>query len=163
MTQASDSPVLDAIRAAFLVRAGLSIIVASRSADFIPSVGRGGACRVGNDRSHVSIIVPTPGADTLLADLKASGSIAVVFCEVVTHHTLQLKGEDAVVAPPGPTDVATFREALEARIPLFETMGYAEAFTRQLYPFDPRELVTVRFTPRSLFDQTPGPRAGLRL
>jgi len=47
---------LDADHAAF-IQSGVSVIVASRNADFIADVVRGCGCRVSRDRRQVTVLV----------------------------------------------------------------------------------------------------------
>ena len=56
---------LDADHAAF-IQGGVSVIVASRDADFVADVVRGCGCRVSRDRRQVTVLVEPSRAGTLL-------------------------------------------------------------------------------------------------
>src|SRR5262249_53378285 len=93
-----EGPFLDEDNAAFVQR-GISIVAASRDATLMPSIARATGCVVSPDRRRVTIFAIESQAQQLLADVRASGRIAVVFSQPTTHRTLQLKAEDARIRP----------------------------------------------------------------
>jgi hypothetical protein len=153
------APIIDAAHAAFLL-GRVSIVAASRDARNVPTLMRGLGCRVSRDRRQVTVLLRASQSASLLADLRASGVIAVVFSEPSTHRTLQLKGEDARVGPLQRGDaglLARYRDAMVAEIcPL----GYAEALIRAMFSCPVDDAVAVTFRPSQAFSQTPGPGAG---
>jgi hypothetical protein len=155
-------PVLNEAHAAF-VTSGVSIVVAGRDAENLPTVVRAVGCRVSADRRRVTVFVPRSQAAELLGDLQANQEIAAVFSLPSTHRTIQLKSRDAALAPVGPADLA----CIAAQIDLFTVdiakLGHAGEFARAVAAHAPDDLVGIEFTPYAAFAQTPGPRAGERL
>jgi hypothetical protein len=98
----------------------------------------------------------------VLDDLRANGLIAVVFSEPTTHHTLQLKGNDAQVLPCDQAGEAVAERHLRRFVDELADIGIRADVARTLLA---REggLVAVRFTVREAYEQTPGPQAGTAL
>ncbi len=145
------------------IESGVSISLASRDVRRVPSVSKGVGCTVAGDRRQVRVLVDAAQAGQLLADVAASGALAVVFCLPSSHRTLQLKGRDAreVALAPGEREVAErHRQAFaEDLLPL----GYALPFARATHGFQAERLRALSFTLSDLYEQTPGPNAGVRL
>jgi hypothetical protein len=146
-----------------LLRTGFMVTVASRDAAHIPSVARALGCRVSPDRTRVTVVLLASQSAALLADLRATGVIAVVFTQPSTHRTIQLKGSDATVGAPEPGAQALVEANAAAALADLALAGYPESFARTLFALDPPDLVAVGFTPTAAFFQTPGPQAGKRL
>ena len=159
---AAGEPLLDADPAAF-IQSGVSIVVASRDAANMPRVARALGCRVSEDRRRVTVYLAAFQAAPLLAAIRAEGAIAVAFNLPSTHRAFQLKGADAAVVPLDRSDVERARRYVDAFSADIGLLGYAEVYGRALLWFDPAELTGVAFTPAAAFEQTPGPRAGVRL
>ena len=155
-------PLLDADHAAF-IQSGVSIVVASRDGANVPRVARALGCRVSEDRRRVTVYLAAFQAAPLLAAVRAEGAIAVAFNLPSTHRAFQLKGTDAAVVPLDRADVERAQRYVEAFSADIGLLGYAAAYGRALLWFDPAELTGVAFAPAAAFEQTPGPRAGVRL
>ena len=155
-------PLLDADHAA-LIQSGVSIVVASRDATNAPRVARALGCRVSADRRRVTVYLGAFQAAPLLAAIRAEGAIAVAFNLPSTHRALELKGTDAAAVPLDRSDVEHAQRYVDAFAADIGLLGYAEAYGRALLWFDPAELTGIAFTPAAAFEQTPGPRAGVRL
>ena len=149
---------LDADHAAF-IQSGVSVIVASRNADFVADVVRGCGCRVSRDRRQVTVLVEPSRAGTLLDDVAANGMVAVVFSQPSTHRTIQLKGTDAQIVKLTAADRAVAARHLAAWIEELSSIGYAKEFAGALRG-RAEHLAAIRFTPSAAFQQTPGPGAG---
>ena len=147
---------------AFLQRRVL-VSVASRNADRVPSVVRSVGFRIHRASQKVTVFVVARQSEHVLADIRATGQVAVVFSEPSTHRTLQVKGESALVGTLEDGDWPAIGGYGEAAVAELAPLGYAEAWTRKLVECTPAQVVAVRFAPGSAFGQTPGPRAGERL
>jgi hypothetical protein len=157
------TPLLDAEHAAFILLPGISITAASSGPDNRPQLGRALGCRLGADRSRVAVLIPADQNPELVAALRASRAIAVVFSQPSTHRTIQLKGTDAVVEPPAADDVGCAERWRAGFVAELAALGYAEALVGAFVWSDPAGLAAVSFTPSAAFQQTPGPRAGTPL
>ena len=152
-------PLLDEDNAAF-IQTGISIVAASRDASLMPSIGRAAGCRVSPDRRAVSIVLPQGQATQLVADVKASGHIAVVFSRPSTHRTMQLKADDARVRPATQEEGASIARYVEAFGREIAALGHTHEQAVALFAFRDDDLVAIDFTPNAAFEQTPGPKAG---
>jgi len=142
------------------VGGGVSIRLASCDLARRPAVGRALAGRVAEDRRTVTLVLIGPAAVPLLDAVGDSRTIAAAFSQPTTHRSLQLKGFDATIGPAGPEHAAAVdRQRRAFAIDLAE-YGFPERFAAFAYAYDPRDLVTIRFTCAAAFDQTPGPGAG---
>jgi hypothetical protein len=159
---AAGEPLLDADHAAF-IQSGVSIVVASRDATNAPRVARALGCRVSADRRRVTVYLGAFQAAPLLAAIRAEGAIAVAFNLPSTHRAFQLKGTDAAAVPLDRSDLEHAQRYVDAFAADIGLLGYAAAYGRALLWFDPAELTGIAFTPAAAFEQTPGPRAGVRL
>lgn len=158
----SEPPLLDAAKAAFLA-GPVAINAGSHDAARLPSITRAFGCKVSPDRREVVVFMSTHHSRTILRDLTAGAPIAVVFSRPKTHETLQLKGLRARIQPLAPGD----REIMLASGAAFSAeimaLGYPEAFSLAIMAPAADEAVGVAFTPSAVFEQTPGPKAGMRL
>lgn len=144
---------------AALMARPVSVIVGSRDAQQRPHVMRAVGCRLAPDRRRITVLLTRAGSTQVLADLLANGRIAAVFSEPSSHHTLQVKGRDAQVAPCGPEDTALSQRYLLAFADEIGRLGFAAEVAHTMLRHDD-DLVAVHFTPCEAYDQTPGPQAG---
>jgi len=91
---------------AALIEHRVSIMVGSRDAGLRPHLLRAVGCRLSADRRRATLLVPERSSGEVLSDLRDNGRIAVVFSQPTSNRTLQLKGNDASIAPCGPHDAA---------------------------------------------------------
>lgn len=138
----------------------VSLMLASRDAAGWPTLGRALACDVSPDDGRLTVyFARTPNA-ALLAAVAESGQAALVVTKPSTHHSIQLKGRDAAVAPAGEGAAPVVAQHVAGFTRDVGLIGFSAAFSRTLMVHDPRDLAAVTFTPEAAFDQTPGPRAG---
>jgi hypothetical protein len=159
MKSGGDAAPLEETHAEF-IQGGVSVIVAARDAEHVAEAVRGCGCRVSRDRRRVIVLVDRVRAETLVADVTANGQIAVVFSQPSTHRTIQLKGTDASVVRPKPSDRALVASHREEWIDELCRIGYSRGFASAFWGRLPETLVAVAFTPSAAFEQTPGPAAG---
>ena len=157
-----ERPLLNEQQAAFL-GGPVAVNLASHDVALVPSLSRAYGCRVSADRREVTVFVSKPRSETILCDLAAGAQIAVVFSRPKTHETLQIKGACARIQPLEPGD----REIMLASSVAFSTeiiaLGYSENFSHALMTPATDEAVGIVFLPVAVFEQTPGPKAGMRL
>jgi hypothetical protein len=151
-------PLIDEDQAAFLQR-GLSITAGTAGGEF-PEMCRVLGCRLSADRRRMRILLSRRQGAALLADVRASGRIAVVFSEPSTHRTIQLKGADASLLPASVEDAALARRHRDAFVAEVEVLGFRADMAGALHACPDDELVAIHFTVEAAFSQTPGPRAG---
>ena len=126
-------------------------------------MARGLGCIVSDDRRKVKILFHPEQAAELLEDVRSQGVIAVVFSEPPTHITLQLKGSDAriVETPPGAEQLRDSHVEDFANIVM--PMGFSPALIRGAIGGTLVMPSAVEFTLDSVYEQTPGAKAGARL
>lgn len=153
---------LSAAQVAFVV-GPVAINAASHDAVGIPSITRAFGCWVTADRREVVILLSTLRSQAFLRDLAAGAAIAVVFSRPKTHETLQLKGARGRIQPLEEGDRQIMLAYAAAFTSEIIALGYSERFSRALTQAVADETIAVTFAPNAAFDQTPGPRAGMRL
>ena len=145
---------------AAFIQGGVSITIASRDERLVPSIAKAVGCRVGTDGRELTVLMFADAAESVARDIARCGLAAVVFTQPSTNRTLQLKGRDARAVPVQPADVALVRRWLALFGDVLQPLGWSQTFVDAVFWHDPAQLVAVRFTPDSAFQQTPGPGAG---
>lgn len=158
----ADFPALDAAQAAFL-SGPVAINVASLDAARVPSIARGFGCRVSADRLEVVVFLARPRSRRILDDLAAGAAIAAVFSRPATHVTLQLKAAGARIQALAKGDREIMLACGAAFCAEIMALGYSASFSQALMAPTRDDAVGVAFTPEAVFEQTPGPKAGMRL
>jgi hypothetical protein len=159
MSRLKAEPVLNEKWASF-VQGGVSVVAGSRSADNAPTLARAIGCRVSPNRQKVTLFFHGPQAESLLASVRSTRTIAAVFTQPSTHTSIQLKGVDAAEGAVRSAHVDVANRSADAFVAETTPLGYPEDVLRAVLWFDPKDLVAVNFTPVLAFLQTPGPRAG---
>lgn len=153
---------LDGATAEFIIGV-TSMSIATRDTQLLPAVGKAFGCLVSADRRVLTVIIDGEQSAQSAADIGCGSPVAVVFSLPATHRTVQIKGEQAALAPATPTQRVRARIHADAIVEHLVPLGYDEAALRMLFGFDPDRLLAVRFAPTAVFAQTPGPRAGERI
>jgi hypothetical protein len=155
-------PLIDEELAAFL-QSGISMHAGTVGPGNAPQIARAAGCRIAADRRAVTVYLVESQARELLAQLRASGAVAVTFTKPKSHRTVQLKGADARVVPVRPQDALDVDRQVAAFDAELASIGFPERFGWTLAGGSPLGLAAVAFTPTSAFVQTPGPSAGTAL
>lgn len=161
-TDAGPLPLLAPEFVAMMVR-GVSVIVASSDARQRPSIMRAVGSHVAPDARHLTVFVSRRQSRQLVADVAATGRIAVVFSEPFTHRTVQLKGVQAQIRDAVAEDEPALARYLASMETEIARVGYAPPLTRAMLAYQLDDLVAISFIPTQAFDQTPGPKAGATL
>lgn len=147
---------------AALLERRVSIVVASRDAQRRPHLMRALGCRLCADGRCMTLLLPLRGAAQVLEDLRSNGAIAAVFSEPTTNRSLQLKGDDAQVLPATAEDETLAAEHLERFVAEIGELGFPASVAQTILCAE-GGIAAVRFSVREAYEQTPGPRAGVRL
>ncbi len=135
-----------------------------RDRNLVPSGCRVSAWRVQPDGRTMTLFIPNPLVDRVIASLEDNGQLAVTIEEHPTHETYQLKGRYLRHRPVEADDlalVARFRERFVRSIRSEIPPGVPESFVGGFAVPDPAVVVDVDV--REVYLQTPGPGAGGRL
>lgn len=126
-----------------------------------PSVTRGLAGRWEGEEFQVYL----NGLDRCLIDpLPSEGaSAAAIICLPSTLQTYQVKGGFWGIRPLMPSETAWLAGAAERTVIELCKIDCPERLGQVYIAHAPQQVVVVRFRPTAVFEQTPGPRAGLPL
>jgi hypothetical protein len=145
--------------ASYLRPGPFSVVVATCDDQQAPDAVRAWGPRLLDDRATVEFFVGRAAADKLMQNLGRSRVIAIAVANMTTYQTIQLKGQCIEVGQPEPGDLPWILAHNEAFAGVMPLVGVAEAAARGLMVTD---VIRLRFVPDSLFDQTPGPEAGIQ-
>ncbi|MGL4237659.1 hypothetical protein [Tabrizicola sp.] len=144
-----------------LIESHPSIIVGTCDRALVPTMSRGYGARVIDGGEAVEVLISRwPGRQTL-ANIEATGQIAVTFTTPETYDAYQIKGKAVSWGDCTAADLelsAVFTAVIRKRI---RGLGESEGLVRVI--FASRGLYRVRLVPEAVFLQTPGKNAGQRL
>lgn len=146
-----------------MVDKGVSAIVSACDAQLRPSIMRAMGSSITPDGGTVTVYLARQQSRQLLLDLAATGRIAVVFSEPLSHQTVQVKASQPRIRPAQAADeplLQRYRAAMEYEL---ARVGIDARFVHAMFAWQLDDLVAISFEPEVAFDQTPGPRAGAAL
>ena len=146
-----------------MIDKGVSAIVASRNAARRPSLMRAVGTGISPDGARITVFVASSQSRQLLQDVAATGCIAVVFSEPLSHRTVQVKAHEAELRAATEADVPLLQRYLASMEYEVGCVGYDAPFVRAMLGFRLDDVVAISFSPAEAFDQTPGPKAGTAL
>jgi hypothetical protein len=145
---------------AALMESGCSLIVGSIDASGAPEATRGFGLRVVRDGGTLRVIVPADAIRTH-ENLRTVGAVAVTATDVATLRSTQVKGRAISVEAATDADRAVFaRHCDEFFTAVHESDGTPLELVVRILPADIAAFV---MTVDEVFDQTPGPAAGVRV
>lgn len=147
-------------RSAAMMQLGGAMAVASCDAQHRTSLVWGHGSRISEDRRSVTVFVAASQSAELLQHVAQTQRIAVVYTEMPSNRSLQIKGQDAAVSPLEPGDHARVMANCAAFVAKALQEGYPEPPMRAYVRVEPDDIVAVSFTPSAAFVSTPGPHAG---
>lgn len=145
----------DAVRAH--LGGGVSVIAGSVSRHGVPFATRAYGVRViGDDLIEVFLPADEP---TLLDNVRATGRVSTTTGDVYTHQSVQFKGRVESLTECTEDEDATARALYDEFVVKVAPLQNIppQAFREQL----PKAFMTCTVRVERLFDQTPGPKAGL--
>lgn len=121
-----------------------------------PSVGRAWGLRIDGGRAVRAVV----GADAAtVANLRVGGRVAMVVADVASYRAVQVKGSTVALEPPVAADHDTYRRYRRD----FTAALRAAGRTTPMELVWPASITALTFEVDAVFDQTPGPGAGLAL
>lgn len=142
------------------VEGGCALIVGTVAPDGLPHATRGWGLDVLDDRGTVRLLLAADDEVTL-QNLAAGGRIAITTADVPTLHSMQLKGRALGTEPATDADRARAGRFVDAFFhDITETEGVPRRLLERLLPED---YVACTVVVEELFNQTPGPAAGVRV
>lgn len=146
-----------------MIDKGVSAIVASRNAANRPSLMRAVGAGISADGAEITVYLSRSQSRQLLQDVAATGQLAVVFSEPLSHRTVQVKAQAARLRAADDSDLPCLRRYLASMEYEVGCVGFDAVFVRAMLACRLEDTVAIRFAPSQAFDQTPGPRAGSAL
>lgn len=160
---AADPPPLLSPEHIAMIGKGVSAIVASRNAALRPSLMRAVGTGISTDGSEITVYLARTQSRQLLQDLAATGHLAVVFSEPLSHRTVQVKSKAVRLRAADESDLPLLRRYLASMEYEVACVGFDADFVRAMLACELGDVVAVSFRPDEAYDQTPGPRAGSAL
>jgi hypothetical protein len=139
------------------IESGVATIVGTGNGAGWPSIAFAWAPRVTEDRDTVEFFVDTPRADTLLANLRENGQIAVTMADPVSYRSVQFKGRFIDASETRDEDKPWVQQQREAFVTTTSLIGDPPGIIQKMWM---DETTRVAFKVERAFDQTPGPEAG---
>jgi hypothetical protein len=151
-----------------VVESGVTLIESTQSAKIcaaadeerLASAAHAFSCRVAPDRRGVSVILSLSQCRPVIRNVERSGRVALVACHIRSFQTVQVKGENAVIVAATDADRQAALEYCVEFGRYADSLGYPLAVMNAHMSCEPRDAIVLRFSPCSVFDQTPGPAAG---
>ena len=134
-----------------------AVVVGTRDAALVPACVQ--AVGLAADASgRVTVYIPEATGEACFANIEANGAVAVAMEKVLTHRTVQVKGRCIEMRPAGPDEREVVERCMSS---FFDDVAMAGAPRPILMKKNrwPCRAVTLDVT--EIFEQTPGPRAGL--
>jgi hypothetical protein len=150
---------IDTELAAFLEE-GIAIQIGTRNARLEPNGARVVAVAVVPDGRHLVAYVPQAAASQVLPDLESNGQAALVFARPPDERACQVKGTFVDARPATDGERTAVLGQWERWLDRLASIGYPRATSEHWIVWP---CVAVRVRVRAIFDQTPGPNAGIAL
>jgi hypothetical protein len=139
---------------------GMVIVVGTVDAGGWPVTCRAAALVGQEGDGRVTVYLPVATSAETIANVANSGRVAIVSSCPGDHGTIQLKGRSCGVRLAGESEAELVAAQVERLAEVLEAVGVPRRVTKSLAAW-PAFAVEVQV--ESVFDQTPGPRAGARL
>lgn len=142
---------------------GVSISLASADGCGIATLCRALGCRFEDGGRALNLVVDRDQAAEALANIRATGRVAVTFSQPSSHRTVQFKGHDARVLEATREDLEACRAHIADFAAELGPFGWSRDYVDALLHLREDRVLCIRFAPDSAYQQTPGPAAGARL
>jgi hypothetical protein len=139
---------------------GISVFVATVDAEGVPTCCRGIAFDTKDDFDTITVYLPAATAGETVANLATTRRIAVGLTEPLSHDSVQIKGVTRGVKLAPAQDREFVVSRLEAFANTLDNFGLPRNVTRTLNHWP---AFAIEVSVEQVFDQTPGPRAGVEL
>jgi hypothetical protein len=151
---------LDPKRVRRCLEPGTSVLVGTVDVRGIPSCCRASAITTHDDLKTVAIYLPIATSHQAIRDIATTHRVAVAVTQVIEHVSIQLKGTANTARLAGDDEVAFVEDRFKAFAEVLYKIGMPRPLTRSVVHW-PAFVVEMRV--EEIFDQTPGPNAGVRL
>lgn len=140
----------------------LAVVVGASSANRQPHFARGQGIRRGQGANEIVVLVPDAVADPILSDVQENPHLAVTIASIADFETRQFVGTYAGAEPADESDLDLCDTMLERSGQVLGAFyGDESAAHWKRTVTRPARAICLRVT--SVYDQTPGSRAGKKL
>src|SRR5690349_12950625 len=150
---------INAELAAFLEQ-GIGIHIGTRDERLRPNGARAVAARVERGGSHLLVYVAQIAAGRLRADLESNGQAAVVFGRPEDERSCQVKGVFITLRPATDDERPLLQKQWNGFLDQLEKIGIPRVSATNWITWP---AVAIRMKVTTIFEQTPGPRAGAQI
>lgn len=139
---------------------GVALVVGTADTGLQPELCRAWGPRWDAAAGQLDVLVPLPAGDRALSNLRAAPKVAFTFTMPTDYTAFQLKGRAIEQRDPDAADWRRARDHFDAFLAQVPRVGLDPAAYAAWFPARGRLL---RAQIAQVFDQAPGPRAGLSL
>ncbi len=136
---------------------GVAVVVGTADAAMRPHVTPGWGPRVLDDRCSIHLFLESARGEQAIADLQATGRIAMTVADPVSYRSVQIKGHFIKSARATTDEEAWVQHHRDAFASTTALVGESAEAIRNAWMQD---VFRVEFEAERAFDQTPGPLAG---
>jgi hypothetical protein len=139
---------------------GMSVLLGTVNAGGEPHCCRAIAVTAEGDLDVLTVYVPAATGQEAIANIATTRRLAVVVSHPIRHDSIQLKGTSRTVRMARDDEASLVRGRLEAFAEVLGTIGLPKRITRSVSCWP---AFAVEMDVREIFDQTPGPTAGVAI
>ena len=136
----------------------MSILVGTVNAEGEPHCCRGIAVVGDEDLDLVTVYVPAATSQEAIANIATTRRLSVVASHPISHEAVQLKGVSRNVRMARDDEALLVRSRLEAFADVVGKIGLPKRITTSMSHWP---AFAVELEVREIYDQTPGPKAGV--
>jgi hypothetical protein len=142
------------------LQGGVSVLVGSVNSEGVPACCRGIAIRSDDELTTLTLYVPSATSQQVIANVATTRRVAVVASEPISHWTTQIKGTTTNVRVATEAEREFIRTRLHEFAEVLAQIGLPKKITKgaNFWP-----AFAIELTIHEIFDQTPGPRAGVAI
>ena len=137
---------------------GLSLHIGTRDATLQPEGARAAAVKVDGGGLHLVAYVPDVAFSRIRSNLESNGYAAISFGRPIDDRACQVKGSVVNIRPAGDDERDLVASQWEGFMRQLESIGIPRAIAAG-WSMWPAIAVTLKVT--AVFEQTPGPQAGI--
>jgi hypothetical protein len=137
---------------------GISVILGTADAACVPACCRGIALKLAPDFSRLIAYVPVATSRDVISNAASTRRAAVVVTRPIEHSSVQMKGTVETVRLAGDEEAPFVRQRLDDFADVLHAIGIPRRLTRSSTHW-PAFAIELKID--DVFDQTPGPRAGV--
>ena len=141
------------------VESGVSLLCGTRDAQLRPDCCRAVGAIV-RDRASVTVLLNPLTAKRTLANLAGGGPVAMTASRPIDYRTIQVKGTASAPRPATEAEQMIAQRYLAAFTEALYLVGLQRAVVRRLRV---APAVAIELAITDVFQQTPGPQAGVKL